>query len=315
MGTTIRNSKKKPALRTGRPPTAAKPKRSISSKATQKTIVTFHKYAPPPKTQKPALRPLLILPFLIRSLSKELQKAKTRDDKERVSAIENQIDQLGGIKAYQEASIQGQAVDRGGDTSIVLLNWLKPVQQDLAQLDSKFKLLEVGALSTKNACSKSGLFDVTRIDLNSQGPGIEQQDFMERPLPPSSEEQFDIISLSLVVNFVPDATTRGEMLKYTTHFLRSRPSPPAILTDYRALLFLVLPAPCTLHSRYFNEERLALIMAELGYAMVNRKETRKLVYSLWQLCDKPPSKMQNFPKVKVRDGAKLNNFHIVLDRD
>lgn len=170
-------------------------------------------------------------------------------------------------------------------------------------------------MSTKNACSKSGLFDVTRIDLNSQSPGIEQQDFMERPLPTSSDQRFDIISLSLVVNFVPDAKARGEMLTRTAAFLHSRSLLPDSLGNSKALLFLVLPAPCTLHSRYFNEERLTLIMTEIGYAVVNRKETRKLVYSLWQLRDKPTKKMQNFPKVKVRDGAKLNNFHIVLERD
>lgn len=196
---------------------------------------------------------------------------------------------------------------------MLLLKWLKPVEKDLANLDDKFRLLEVGALSTQNACSKSSLFHVTRIDLNSQSPGIEQQDFMERPLPTSASERFDIISLSLVVNFVPDAKGRGEMLKRTATFLRSRSFLPETLRDRRALLFLVLPAPCTLHSRYFNEERLTLIMAEIGYVLVNRKETRKLVYSLWQLRDGPGSRIQAFPKVKIKDGAKLNNFHIVLD--
>lgn len=40
---------------------------------------------------------------------------------------------------------------------------------------------------------------MTRIDLNSQGPGIEKQDFMDRPLPTSDQSRFDILSLSLVL--------------------------------------------------------------------------------------------------------------------
>ena len=77
-------------------------------------------------------------------------------------------------------------------------------------------MLEVGALSTSNACSRSGLFEIERIDLNSQAEGITQQDFMERPLPKDSSEQFEIISLSLVLNYVPDAIgKRGDAGAYT----------------------------------------------------------------------------------------------------
>lgn len=77
-----------------------------------------------------------------------------------------------------------------------------------------------------NACSTKGIFDyIERIDLHSQDPkNIKEQDFMKRPLPnnngsSSIPETFDIISLSLVVNYVSDPQTRGQMLLRTTEFL------------------------------------------------------------------------------------------------
>ncbi|KAM3417821.1 25S rRNA adenine-N(1) methyltransferase [Cercospora zeina] len=319
--------KRDAVLKSGRPPLAKTTnKKTMSSKATQKTIVTFHQ------------------------LQKDLATAKAQKKTTLVSGLESQIQALGGIKAYQAASIQGQSADRGGDSSLILMKWLNSVKCDLSELQPKFKMLEVGALSTKNACSKSGCFEITRIDLNSQASGILQQDFMQRPLPSSTsleadEEKFDVIALSLVLNFVPSGAERGEMLRRTTKFLRQRqveaewdgcssevssdatfPSSPirkvtptddsvlpASLTDYRSTLFLVLPASCVLNSRYFNDERLTLIMASLGYVMLERKTSSKLIYYLWQLRDDPaPPQEQNFKKLKVRDGPGMNNFHVEL---
>lgn len=329
MGVHNHSKKSMARLQAGRPPTAKLTKKK-SSKATQKTIVAFHQ------------------------LNKELATARSNSDLATIASIENKMKALGGLKAYQAASIQGQSADRGGDSSLVLMKWLAPLKLELSALDQKFKMLEVGALSTKNACSKSGLFDVTHIDLNSQAKGILKQDFMERALPAleADDDKFDMISLSLVLNFVPSPAGRGEMLRRTTRFLRQRqideeiatdaqessspscsasslsvtdPSSPirttarpsrtsdAYLTDYRATLFLVLPASCVLNSRYFNDERLTLIMASLGYCLLQRKETRKLVYYLWVWRDEPePMEEQKFAKIKVREGGGMNNFWVEL---
>jgi 25S rRNA (adenine2142-N1)-methyltransferase len=217
-------------------------------------------------------------------------------------------------QSYQLASIQGQANDRGGDSSTVLLQWLKPISGDLVSRRKKLRLLEVGALSTTNACSRSGWFDVTRIDLNSQAEGIKQQDFMERPLPTDDADHFDIISLSLVLNFVPNAEGRGKMLKRTCRFLdrQARCSLPLSILSFFPALFLVLPAPCIVNSRYMNEERLTCIMASLGYVMLERKQSAKLLYYLWQLRDEPVPEEQTFAKKLVNDGPGRNNFSIVL---
>lgn len=267
-----------------------RPQSSQSKKATQSTIRSHHQ------------------------LSKQIAVAESRGDKASIAELNTRLREQGGLEAYQRASIQGQAKERGGDSSIVLMNWLSDFTSELAPGLKKMRLLEVGALSTENACSKSGLFDTERIDLRSQTQGILEQDFMERPLPQSNKESFDIISLSLVVNFVPNAAGRGEMLERTRQFLRK----PSLDTASDGLprifpaLFLVLPAACIANSRYMNEERFILLMASLGYTMLKRKQTAKLVYYLWQLLDQSKQDTQRFPKVEVNPGPGRNNFSIVL---
>ena len=283
------------SLSSGRPPNFNKPKASLSSQATRTLIRSHHQ------------------------LNKKLETAKSKGNDAEVEELQKQIEALGGLKSYQQASIQGQSNDRGGDSSVVLMKWLEPTADALSKVEPKLRLLEVGALSTSNLCSKSGHFDVQRIDLNSQGDGILQQDFMERPLPKSAAEQFDIISLSLVLNYVPDAPGRGEMLKRTCQFLdtRHRIDRDAAVQAVFPALFLVLPAPCITNSRYMDEGRLGEIMGSLGYVLLQRKQTAKLVYYLWQLKSSPSdartkTKTRKFPKKEVNPGAGRNNFSVIV---
>jgi len=55
--------------------------------------------------------------------------------------------------------------------------------------------------------------DVTAIDLHSRHPSILEQDFLLMDPGPASQpehrEAWDIVSLSLVLNFVPDGNDRG----------------------------------------------------------------------------------------------------------
>ncbi len=282
---------KRKSLSQGRPPTA-KPTRSISSKATRTLIRTHH------------------------TLEKQKAKALANGDTAMAAALQRQIDSQGGIESYQRASLLGQANHRGGDSSKILMEWLEPAIPDFKDEATKgqpARMLEVGALSVTNACSRSRLFEVERIDLNSQADGIKQQDFMERPLPRDGKEQFDIISLSLVLNYVPDAAMRGEMLLQTLKFLKMRHHPKA-LQGFLPSLFLVLPAPCVTNSRYLDEARLEAIMKSIGYIKVEKKLSNKLVYYLWRM--DPPMVMAKrtlgFKKEEVRSGKMRNNFAIVL---
>ena len=279
-------------LTSGRPPLAPKPQATLSKKATQNAIRSHH------------------------NLNKKLAKAKANGDEAKAVELAENINASGGLSTYQIASIQGQSNDRGGDSSKVLMQWLDDIKPALKSSKTKLRMLEVGALSTQNACSKSRLLEITRIDLNAQTEGITKQDFMERPIPKYDKEQFDVVSLSLVLNFVPDAADRGKMLKRICQFLDTRAPRtfPKELHDYFPALFLVLPAPCIENSRYLNEEHLTLMMASLGYVLLKCKQTSKLVYYLWLLRDKPIPAEQTFPKKEICPGGGRNNFSIVLTK-
>ena len=73
----------------------------------------------------------------------------------------------------------------------------------------KLRLLEVGALRPDNykACSK--WLDAEPIDLHARVVGVREQDFLQMNVAVEAC-QWDAISLSLVLNFVPDAKDRGE---------------------------------------------------------------------------------------------------------
>ena len=151
------------------------------------------------------------------------------------------------------------------------MEWVHDTQLEKSALQGiGLRLLEIGALCTDNACSRASLFNVVRIDLQSQHPQIQSQDFMDRPLPNSNSDRFDIISLSLVLNFVPCPTQRGEMLRRTTLFLRHSDLDGPKLSQIFPSLFLVLPAPCLTNSRYLSEGRLQAIMQSLDYSLLQR---------------------------------------------
>jgi 25S rRNA (adenine2142-N1)-methyltransferase len=286
---TVKKKTKLKSLSHGRP-LNVKPLRSISSKKTRTLIRTHH------------------------TLEKQRAKALADGDDAKAVLLLKQIEAQGGIESYQRASLIGQANERGGDSSKVLMEWLEPVLPALKERErtgDPLRMLEVGALSVSNACSKSHLFDVQRIDLNSQAEGIIQQNFMERPPPRDSTEQFDIISLSLVLNYVPDPLGRGKMLIRTLDFLRI-PQTSQPLQAHFPSLFLVLPSPCVTNSRYMDEKKLESIMTSLGYVQVEKKLSNKLVYYLWRLDSGKVRQGTIFKKEELRAGKSRNNFAIVL---
>lgn len=144
---------------------------------------------------------------------------------------------------------------------------------------------------------------------------------MLRPVPAEEklkEDGFDIVSLSLVVNFVPEAPGRAEMLKRVGKFLRRgivRGNDNGKLDVAREIfpsLFLVLPSSCVLNSRYMNEERLEDIMGSLGFVLARRKSSEKLVYYLWRYQGAVHGTARSFGKEELRKGGGRNNFAIVL---
>ncbi|KAJ4987477.1 nucleolus protein [Stagonosporopsis vannaccii] len=280
--------KRQKALASGRPP-VSKPRERMTAQRSRTIIRTHHR------------------------LHKQLAAAQKTGDSAQAEKLKVEIEKNGGIALYQAASKQGQASDRGGDSSKLLVEWL----HELGVVDRKsrgtrsannspLRCLEVGALSTANEISKFPYaIQMTRIDLNSQGTGIEKQDFMERPMPSSSQERFDILSLSLVLNYVPDAPGRGAMLQRIPSFLRTTTN------NKLPLLFFVLPLPCIDNSRYVDEPRLLEIMASLGFTLAKKKLTAKLCYYLLRWTG--PVNHSRFEKKKIRDSAGMNNFAIAVE--
>ncbi|KAF7592601.1 hypothetical protein BBP40_012688 [Aspergillus hancockii] len=267
-----------------RPPTFKTKHATLSSKATRNLICSHHR------------------------LLKKRAQALEAHDEVLVGKLDAQIQENGGLESYQLASRLGQSLERGGDSSKVLVDWISPELSQLKDTRSKLRVLEVGALSTKNACSRNQYLDVTRIDLNAQEPGILKQDFMKMPLPRDAADQFHIISLSLVLNYVPDAIGRGEMLKRCAAFLRKISLPGSSL--YTPRLFLVLPIACVKNSRYLTESRLQDILSSMGFVLAKTKETSKLIFHLWEHSQNFEPKF--FKKETLRPGKTRNNFAIVV---
>lgn len=89
---------------------------AISSKATQSTIATYHTLLKRRSTLK-------------RQLEAKASEAQSKLQSE-LSKVEEEIEGLGGIEGYQHASTLGQSQQRGGDSSKVLIQWLRALRDD-----------------------------------------------------------------------------------------------------------------------------------------------------------------------------------------
>ncbi|KAJ6618292.1 nucleolus protein [Mycena sp. CBHHK59/15] len=221
-----------------------------------------------------------------------------------LDAIQGQLDELGGLERYQQMSAIGQGKDRGGGSEKVAIPWLKDIYKTRINegIDyPKLNLLEVGALKPDNYESCRSWIQTTPLDLHSQHPGILEQDFL---LIDKAEHRgkWDIISLSLVLNFVPDPKNRGRMLRLAWNFLVPG-----------GHLFFVLPLPCVMNSRYLDCERLTSIMDALGFSQVKErwKTGGKIIYLMYRRRDTPGFTDPFTKKTVVRQGDR-NNFSILL---
>jgi 25S rRNA (adenine2142-N1)-methyltransferase len=197
----------------------------------------------------------------------------------------------------------------------------------------RLALLDVGALSVNYA--KIPWIDADAIDLNARVPGITQVDFFDfEPSPqrllassssssPSSSSTgvaadqhggggggeggpYDVVSLSLVVNFVPDAGKRGEMLQRSCALLKPG-----------GILFVVLPRACVDNSRYVTDESLRAVFAALGLDVEHQHLSLKLAFYVLRLSLAHPHRYKNpdrepFKRRLLRPGESRNNFVITL---
>ncbi|KAI8813358.1 putative methyltransferase-domain-containing protein [Cladochytrium replicatum] len=228
---------------------------------------------------------------------------------QQIKDIEREIEGLGGLDAYQKASLKGGNEKLGkGACGRFLGHYLRSLHKER---NRKLRLLDIGALSIETYARHSSFVKVHAIDLNPQCAGVLRQDFFERPLPGSEEETFDVLCLSLVVNFVPNATRRGLMLQRAKLFLKPG-----------GLLYIVLPLPCITNSRYLTHDHFLDIFAWLDLDLVTYHHSKKLASYVFKarggVEPKPGStkegdKQTPFPKRLINDGPGRNNFVIVLE--
>lgn len=235
-----------------------------------------------------------------------INSSLTREDLVKIlGKIDAEMEKRGGLETYQVASTLGQDSKRGGDSSKILVKWLS----ELSWTHPNCKALEIGCLSSKNMISKCGFFDdIKRIDLHSQEPGvIEEQDFLQRPMPKTEADKFDCISCSLVVNFVPTPEQRGQMICKMCEFLKNP------FAGRHSLLFFVLPLPCVENSRYCDLDMINLMWKKLGFHSLRYYQSNKLAY--WLLEWKGKSEVDakfTMKKKEIRKGKNRNNFCIVI---
>ncbi|TFK84329.1 nucleolus protein [Polyporus arcularius HHB13444] len=225
-----------------------------------------------------------------------------------LARVEQEIEDLGGLAAYQRMSTIGQGKDRGGGSEKVLISWLREMNlhQSVKKAEQRLRLLEVGALKPDNYASCQSWVDVTPIDLHAQHPDILEQDFLLMD-PDGHREKWDVISLSLVLNFPPDPKDRGQMLRLAHTMLRPD-----------GLLFIALPLPCILNSRYMTPEHFDGLMQSIGFEQVHTrwKEGGKMAYWLYRRKPRPASTTYHdhllYEKKTVFRQGNRNNFVILL---
>ncbi|KAI1295058.1 hypothetical protein EDD11_008050 [Mortierella claussenii] len=236
-------------------------------------------------------------------------------DLTRIAEIRQEMDDLGGLDMYQKASTLGQSKQRGGDSS----KWLIPILENChPRLDKKngpaLRLLDIGALSPHNYQRYTSWIHTTSIDLNPQDPLIIKMDFLDMPIPSGPDSLFNVVCLSLVINFVGDPAQRGEILRHSTRFL----------VPGSGILYLVLPLPCIQNSRYMDHELLLEMMHTLGYTtLVSYHFAKKLAYYAFRLdasskdsqhpskkTSRPASRQQQslFPKKLRHDKPNRNKY-------
>lgn len=69
-------------------------------------------------------------------------------------------------------------------------------------------MLDVGAISPNNYHKESSWIETVAIDLNPQAEGITKADFLTY----ETDTKFNIVCLSLVLNFLGDPKDRGSLV-------------------------------------------------------------------------------------------------------
>ncbi|CAM9190270.1 unnamed protein product [Ascophyllum nodosum] len=213
---------------------------------------------PPPVKSRRRARHIVTTFHKLTREAEEVSSNQAPDKEAQLQRIRHELEHLGGREAYQSASL----------LSVSFHNTSKWVTQQLSKMglrpgkgEPPLRVLEVGAINTR-------LLDVPwlgvrAIDLKSQHPRIEERDFFS--LKPS--EEYDVVSSSMVINCIPTAKQRGEMLKgYRKHL---RPG---------GHLFLMLPVLCLTKSTRTTRASFEETLKAVGFRIRETRDSPKVAF-------------------------------------
>ncbi|TNY21928.1 putative methyltransferase-domain-containing protein [Rhodotorula diobovata] len=257
------------------------------------------------------------------AIEKQLASPALTDPAER-KKLEDERERLGGLAEYQRASVHGGDAQRGGESSKWLVKQIKELKIGVDSKDKdkanhkveptiledgtkvwpkverkKLRLLDIGAIAG-TAYAGYPWISATSIDLNPQAPHVVKSNFFDFAPPQKDEDKYDVVALSLVVNFEGSLVNRGHMLLHAHQYLTPR-----------GYLYLVLPLPCLTNSRYLSHERLTSILASTGWDVVRKHDSARLTYWLVRRSEDGPDGKE-WKREQVRKGAGRNNFVIVV---
>ena len=239
-----------------KPLIASRPQKASS---TQKTISLFH---------------------LLNEKKERIANDTSLDPQDRTAqleACEAEKDKLGGLPAYQLASLQGSKLF---NTCKWLLKHLVRRKKDKS---APITLLDVGALTL--SYKKYQWIKATYIDLHPQLPSIKEADLLELDL---QDQKFDVVALALVLNFEPSPTRRFLMLKKACQLID--------LESALGLIYVVLPVHCLSNSGKIGLVSFAGLMErELQLKVVAWHTSPKLIFILLSKC------VSSDEAVEVRD--------------
>lgn len=148
---------------------------------------------------------------------------------------------------------------------------------------------------------------VRAIDLHSMHDSIEEVDFLSLPLLQSDNiaKRYDVIVCSMVLNCVPTASKRGEMLLRIVHFLR-----------LGGLVYITIPKTCLNLSPYMDASRFTHLLQHIGLTLLEHsKDSPKVAFFIGQKASGSIGRtnIEWRESKKIRQGRKFrNNFAIVL---
>ena len=187
------------------------------------------------------------------NIHKELEKLKANPNTFKQKQLESELEAKGGIRAYQQASRMGAS----------RFNSEKWLIKNLLSHSKAVSLLDVGALTINYALPQ---VQVTSIDLNPCIPQIKKMDFLD------VNESYDVVCLSLVLNFTGCPETRAKMIQKCKSVVKKD-----------GFVYIVLPLPCVMNSRHFSEDYFVnSLMKSVDFQFVKKHESKKLSFFIFQ---------------------------------